>query len=33
MLYRKRRGDMIQVFKIMSGKDRIDKQIFFEEPV
>ena len=27
-----RRGDMIQVFKITSGIDRIDRQLFFCHP-
>ena len=27
--FRRRRGDMIQVFKIMNGLDRLDSEIFF----
>ena len=30
--YRTRRGDMIQVYKIMNGLELIDKDLFFEVP-
>ena len=31
LLYHRRRGDMIQAFKIVKGNDRIDPHIFFPE--
>ena len=30
--YRRTRNDMIQVYKIMNGIDRLDKELFFREP-
>ena len=33
LMHRRRRGDMIQVFKIMSGMDRIKPGVFFHQPI
>ena len=32
LLHRRRRGDMIQVYKIVSGIDRIEPSLFFHQP-
>ena len=32
LVYRRRRGDMIQVYKLKSGMERIDPALFFHDP-